>query len=149
MYFMLLISDFMDIWSLQTLHVPRQYSCGGMCNILWLVFRMQMKYIYILKTKWTFEIHIHNHVDWNTVLLYILDIQAVCPGFTHKRQAYWYMHNRSDSRFAPSQWETVLLCNDVSHWLSRSDSRFAPSQWETALLCNDVSHWLAVSLLVH
>ena len=24
---------------------------------------------------------------------------------------------RTDSRFAPSQWETVLLCNDVSHWL--------------------------------
>ena len=24
----------------------------------------------------------------------------------------------------------------------RADSRFAPSQWETALLCNDVSHWL-------
>ena len=24
---------------------------------------------------------------------------------------------RADSRYAPSQWETVLLCNDVSHWL--------------------------------
>ena len=23
---------------------------------------------------------------------------------------------RADSRFPPSQWETVLLCNDVSHW---------------------------------
>ena len=35
------------------------------------------------------------------------------------------------------------LCNwkwDVT------DSRFAPSQWETALLCNDVSHWLGASL---
>ena len=28
---------------------------------------------------------------------------------------------------------------------SRSDSRFAPSQWET-LLCKDVSHWLGASL---
>ena len=27
---------------------------------------------------------------------------------------------RADSRFAPSQWETVLLCNDVSHWLGTS-----------------------------
>ena len=26
-----------------------------------------------------------------------------------------------------------------------SDFMFAPSQWETALLCNDVSHWLGVS----
>ena len=24
---------------------------------------------------------------------------------------------RADSRYAPSQWETVVLCNDVSHWL--------------------------------
>ena len=29
---------------------------------------------------------------------------------------------------------------------SSADSRFAPSQWETALLCNDVFHWLGVSL---
>ena len=28
----------------------------------------------------------------------------------------------------------------------RADSRFAPSQWETALLCNDVSHWLDANL---
>ena len=28
----------------------------------------------------------------------------------------------------------------------RADSRFVPCQWETALLCNDVSHWLGASL---
>ena len=28
----------------------------------------------------------------------------------------------------------------------RADSRFAPNQWETALLCNDVSNWLGASL---
>ena len=62
------------------------------------------------------------------------------------------LHNicSTDSRFAPSQWETVILCNDVSHWLGANicshcslmplqnkcgaDSRFAPSQWETALI---------------
>ena len=27
---------------------------------------------------------------------------------------------RADSRFVPSQWETVLLCNNVSHWLGAS-----------------------------
>ena len=27
---------------------------------------------------------------------------------------------RADSRFASSQWKTVLLCNDVSHWLGTS-----------------------------
>ena len=33
-----------------------------------------------------------------------------------------------------------------SHWYSRADSRFAPSQWETVLLCNNVPHWLGASL---
>ena len=28
----------------------------------------------------------------------------------------------------------------------RADSRFAPSQWETASLCNDISHWLGANL---
>ena len=32
----------------------------------------------------------------------------------------------------------------------RADSRFAPSQWETALLCNDVSHlWPSDAILWH
>ena len=30
--------------------------------------------------------------------------------------------------------------------MSRDVSRFAPSQWETALLCNVVSHWRGASL---
>ena len=30
------------------------------------------------------------------------------------------MSYRADSRFAYSQWETVLLCNDVFHWLGAS-----------------------------
>ena len=28
--------------------------------------------------------------------------------------------NRADSRFAPSQWETVLVCNNICHWLGAS-----------------------------
>ena len=32
--------------------------------------------------------------------------------------------SRADSRFAPSQWETALLCNDVSHWLSALSDRW-------------------------
>ena len=36
-----------------------------------------------------------------------------------------------------------FYCHHV--YKSRADSRFAPSQWETALLCN-VSHWLGASL---
>ena len=32
------------------------------------------------------------------------------------------MKYRADSRLAPSQWETALLCNDVSYWLCRHPS---------------------------
>ena len=38
----------------------------------------------------------------------------------------WWRHHvnsltiRADFRFAPSQWETALLCNDVSDWLGAS-----------------------------
>ena len=33
---------------------------------------------------------------------------------------WWQGSIRADSRFAPSQWETALLCNDFSHWLGAS-----------------------------
>ena len=38
------------------------------------------------------------------------------------------------------------ICNHKADTLSRADCRFAPSQWEIALLCNDASHWLGASL---
>ena len=41
----------------------------------------------------------------------------------------------------------LFIFNSLSCWglnakVTRAASWFAPSQWETALLCNDVSHWL-------
>ena len=32
----------------------------------------------------------------------------------------WPYGHRADSRFAPSRWETVIFCDDVSHWLGSS-----------------------------
>ena len=43
----------------------------------------------------------------------------------------------ADSTFAPSQWETALLCNDVSHWRG--------ANLESAQ-SNAVSHWLGPNL---
>ena len=48
---------------------------------------------------------------WNDMLWH--DIWHVFFLFIFHR---WF-HYRADSMFAPSQWETALLCNDVSHWL--------------------------------
>ena len=40
-------------------------------------------------------------------------------GFSQHRPLYSTCQSQ-DTRLAPSQWETALLCNDVSHWLGTS-----------------------------
>ena len=42
--------------------------------------------------------------------------------------------------------KNISLFAEVSMWIYKADYRFAPSQWETALLCNDFSHWLGANL---
>ena len=41
----------------------------------------------------------------------------------------WSHGHRADSRFAPRQWKTALLCNDVSHWLGASLESTVWSIW--------------------
>ena len=54
---------------------------------------------------------------------------------THaKFQSVWKLKNTD---VPPSE-----LCETIC----RADSRFKPSQWETVLLCNNVSYWLGASL---
>ena len=36
------------------------------------------------------------------------------------RNYQWPLETGTIHRFAPSQWETALLCKDVSHWLGAS-----------------------------
>ena len=48
-----------------------------------------------------------------------------------------------DSGHKDREIQKACPCYDI---IFRADSRFAPSQWETALLCNDVSHWLGAKL---
>ena len=45
---------------------------------------------------------------------------------------------------SPRGWWLEGLLYDRN--INGADSRFAPSQWETALLCNNVSHWLGANL---
>ena len=43
--------------------------------------------------------------------------------------------------------QVVKICLNGTWWpVQRPDSRFAPSQWETLLQCNAVSHWLGANL---
>ena len=52
------------------------------------------------------------------------DLVTTSPGdyyFKHVNPVIGGIHRyRADSRFAPGQWETALLFNDVSHWLGAS-----------------------------
>ena len=57
------------------------------------------------------------------------------PSFT---SLYWASYNATLSTLEIREYYP-------DDWL-RADSRFAPGQWETALLCNDVSHFLGASL---
>ena len=38
------------------------------------------------------------------------------------------------------------ICDLALLYIYRADSRFAPSQWEAVLLCNDISYWLSAKL---
>ena len=46
----------------------------------------------------------------------------------------------------PQYWKDSHVLHLHEWWYCRADSRFVPSQWETVLLCNSVSHWLGASL---
>ena len=82
---------------------------------------------------------------------------------------WWFVAKETDLHYSPtcelrnhsvyglSLWETTLLCNVVSHWLSPHIKwsleyisglilGFATSPWETALQSNSVSHWLGANL---
>ena len=59
-----------------------------------------------------------------------------------KRDKVLYLLRLIISVYRSVHWYNKLPCS----WIATADSRFAPSQWETALLCNDVSHGLGANL---
>ena len=54
----------------------------------------------------------------------------------------------SGNGFRSDRWHMfICISDDPVHWcIYRADSRFVPSQWETVLLSNDASHWLGTNL---
>ena len=71
--------------------------------------------------------------------------------FTFKKQSLQYLNPRLDWLLAwllRTFWHPAeRKCGPTGvHSIYRADSRFAPRQWETALLCNDVSHWLGANV---
>ena len=85
------------------------------------------------KLVWPSYLHHGIPCTGETVSLYWSDPMIVT--IDYKAQLYLLISRH--------RYETVC-----SHFIiyPRAESRFAPSQWETALLCNGVSHWLGASL---
>ena len=86
-------------------------------------------------------------------------ILVVCPA--NERRPYFVMpsligwaQNLESALWlarTPSQWEKVLHCDNISHWLGENlESALwlarTPSQWETVLLYDNISHCLGENL---
>ena len=77
-----------------------------------------------------------------------LDVSVRFPGMTEPDPPPPYQPYPPPPAFVPEVTAPTTAVNGACHSLTyfRADSRFAPSQWETALLCNDVSHCLGTRL---
>ena len=67
-------------------------------------------------------------------------IRSLFTGITHSVK----QHTKSRLNFQEDNLIAILHTEMSKQY--RPDSRFVPNQWETALLCNDVSHWLGANL---
>ena len=93
------------------------------------------------RDKLTTEITTYNDFEYFTDLgIFFLDKHDQAS--SHSALNLWMVPRNHYHKNAPVilLWPWGIL---IKYW---ADSRFVPSQWETALLCNDVSHWLGVSL---
>ena len=59
-------------------------------------------------------------------------------GGLRNRLGYWYSQCQLLVEIFALEWQLLTI--------TKADSRFAPSQWEVVSLCNDVSHWLGTNL---
>ena len=55
-----------------------------------------------------------NSISGHQIIIYLQNVCTYYSSATHEIQP------RAEFRFAPSQWETALLCNNISHWLGAS-----------------------------
>ena len=91
--------------------------------------------------NWT----LRNKLQWNFNRNYNIFIQEnAFENFVCEMAAILSQHQCL--QYIPRNMHVVwkYICNMAT--IVRTDSRFAPRQWETALLCNDVSHWLGANL---
>ena len=111
-------------------YAPSQWDTSLHCNDAshWLGAYLDWSLLYILKTPLINKCHIFSYFP--------LQKHPVTAYFQcHSSQRFWWgeysmlyskflvslkcviTHGRDRSRYAPSQWETLLQCNNVFHWL--------------------------------
>ena len=106
-----------------------QERCNSIANTMELHLSCTNPLIYAnIKSKSSFR-----HLHWNNSKR---EIQIIIE--THK------IHPISHP-WMDIVWRK-LTCYNGAHMYFRAHTRFALSQWETALLCNNISHWLGASL---
>ena len=121
-YFSNLACDWLSIawaYSKQVTEIrPRSQWVVETPHFMWFLAGLDMKLL-VIKTR------ILNcfpeSVTWRcTVSFWRNDYNHLPYRDVFPRKCRWRRYPRADSRFAPSQWEMALLCNDVSHWLCAS-----------------------------
>ena len=91
-----------------------QERCNSIANALELHLSCTNSLIFLGNTH---KRHLMPHLPWLVGSLWPVLYLALV---TVVQYSLCDMQYRADSRFAPSQWETALLSNCVSHWLGTS-----------------------------
>ena len=103
------------------------------------IHTVELLYNAIIFLQKTHKIHSIAH-PWGRGTEYLFEF------IVWSMSSFCYCHatDKADSRFAPCQWETVLLCNDVSHWLGASLEwdlcymlHCIPCLWGSTVLTNE------------
>ena len=97
----------------------RGFQLAGVgCVIGWSKYRLGTPYMHWIRVssnalpdRWEFPMFYTGH--WQSPCIALTAGKSLPLGLS-KETAKEY---RDQSRYAPSQWETLLHCNDVSHWL--------------------------------
>ena len=86
-------------------------------------------------------------VDPTGVKSTLVQVMAWCRQATSHYLSQCWPRSLSPYGIIWPQWVNWLgpIQRDIAYCI-RADSRFAPSQWETASLFNDISHWLGANL---
>ena len=86
------------------------------CLLTWFACHiMDLHDVFSLQVFW---VKVHKAIiKWTKNLFFMINYHAIHGNTTLNGEYVWYSIYRAESRLAPSQWETLLQSNALSHWL--------------------------------